>query len=222
MSTYSPATIKHLREQLAQLNSWRTNEECNLAGVETKVRTIKATIAELTERIADLEKLLAIVEPEPDPARAFIVGDLVNISESTHAHWGRRGKVTDIDAPTGLVAIEWDNVGNSLYVEPGKLMHHTEFVKQPQEYFDAAEAIERPVPTEWFEDGEDGEDGEQAAKDAEAVDDAMSTAERFEHDQADEFAQDAADAERWAEENAANQYDDEHYNTDDEDEDGED
>lgn len=28
-------------------------------------------------------------------------------------------------------------------------------------------------------------------------------------------AQDAADAERWAEENAANQYDDEHYNTDD-------
>lgn len=48
-----------------------------------------------------------------------------------------------------------------------------------------------------------------------AVDDAMSASERFEHDQADEFAQDAADAERWAEANAANQYDDEHYDVDD-------
>jgi len=61
------------------------------------------------------------------------------------------------------------------------------------------------------------EDAEQTAKDAEAADDAMSATERFEHDQADEFAQDAADAERWAEENAANQYDDEHYDVDDED-----
>ncbi|QOR55809.1 MAG: hypothetical protein YHS30scaffold324_41 [Catenulispora phage 69_17] len=42
----------------------------------------------------------------------------------------------------------------------------------------------------------------QAAKDAEAQDDAMSTSERFEHDQADEFAQDARDEARNAAEAA--------------------
>lgn len=62
-------------------------------------------------------------------------------------------------------------------------------------------------------------EAEQEA-DRDAVETAMSASERFEHDQADEFAQDAADAERWAEENAANQYEDAHYNTDN-DEDGE-
>lgn len=47
--------------------------------------------------------------------------------------------------------------------------------------------------------------------------DVMSGEEMAEYDRAAEFAMDAADEERWAEANAANQYDDEHYDVDDED-----
>jgi hypothetical protein len=75
VSHFHPETVKDLNQQLANLRNWRTNEECDLAGAETHVRIIKTRIDEITGRIADMEKLLAIVgDGRPaDPAmEAFV------------------------------------------------------------------------------------------------------------------------------------------------------
>lgn len=64
-------------------------------------------------------------------AEEYRVGDLVNVSQPKHPHWGTRGKVVGFtDDIPALVAVEYDNLGNCLYLAPSQLMHHTAFVEQ--------------------------------------------------------------------------------------------
>jgi hypothetical protein len=115
-----------------------------------------------------------IAPKQAETGHGFSIGDLVNVSDPDHKHFGVRGSVIGFAYGPDEVVVEYDNLGSSLYMAPAQLMHHTEFVKQSDEFFESAE--------------------QQAAKDAEAADDAMSASERFEHDQADEAK---LDAEGW-------------------------
>lgn len=63
MSDFHPERARDLEQQLTSLRIWCQNEEGALAGVQTRVRQHEAQIAELTGRIVDMERLLALVTP---------------------------------------------------------------------------------------------------------------------------------------------------------------
>lgn len=88
------------------------------------------------ERDALRDEYVNATETKTDPD--FKPDDLVNISDPSHKLFGTRGVVVGSLYPDGVV-VEYDNRGNTVTVSASQLMHHTEFVKQPDEFFAAAE-----------------------------------------------------------------------------------
>lgn len=88
------------------------------------------------ERYAQRDEYVNAPQAVPD----FKPGDLVNVCDPKHKHFGTRGTVVGyVYDPAGVV-VEYDNLGNVLTVTAAQLMHHGDFVKQPDGFFKAAEA----------------------------------------------------------------------------------
>lgn len=162
---YDYDTDNFLHNEIEQAKRYRLEQESKLAGHQTNVDKCRANIANVDRRLADLEQLLSFhkqrdedgaVEAFVDVADAerytlreeyvnapdFKPGDLVNVCEPGHKHFGVRGSIIGFVYDPDGVVVEYDNLGNTFTVPASSLMHYSEFVKQPQEYFDEAEAAD--------------------------------------------------------------------------------
>lgn len=125
------AVLKDYRDRRAAID--RLGE----AALDADAATEAFVDAADAERYAQRDDYVNSDEGEAEPASVFAADDLVNICDPDHKLFGTRGVVVGSLYPDGVV-VEYDNHGNTVTVTAAQLMHHTEFVKLPDEFFAAA------------------------------------------------------------------------------------